>query len=122
MEHFTIPSRVRALREMAGYRNMAALASALKEQGNVRGLGETKLRLIERGERIAEARELQEVAELCGVPLAWFTADFSRLDEVSENPRAVIAREMKDAAERLGEPPADTSEAPPPQPPADPES
>jgi transcriptional regulator with XRE-family HTH domain len=100
MEQFDIGARLRALREMAGYKNMRELATALKANGSTRGLGQTTLRLIERGERVVEARELQDIAELCGVPLAWFTADFSRLEEISEPPRAVIARETRAAIER----------------------
>lgn len=94
---------MRALREMAGYKNVGALADAISEEGSRRGLRETTLRLIEREERPAEARELQEIARVCGVPLAWFTADFSQLEKISEEPHAVIARETAAAVERSRE-------------------
>lgn len=116
MTEFTIGARVRALRTMAGYRNAGLLADALEENGSARGLRETNLRLIERDARPAQPRELQDIADLCGVPLAWFTADFSRLPEVSENPRAVIAREMRAAEQRANERRAGTPEDHQPRP------
>lgn len=88
---------------------MGDLAKALHANGNPRGLGETKLRQIERGEITPEARELQAIAEACGVPLAWFTADFSRLDEISPEPRQQIAQMLSEAYQRSEEPTEDTS-------------
>lgn len=101
MDTHGIGARLRALRLLAGYTNVKALANALHERGTGKGLGQTSLRQMEREEIISDPRNLQEIADLCGVPLAWFSADFSRLDEISEEPRTVIARETASVAERV---------------------
>jgi transcriptional regulator with XRE-family HTH domain len=88
---------MKALRQLAGYRNVEELARAI---GAHRGMKTTTLRMIEREQRTADHRELQEIAEVCGVPVAWFTADFSRLAEISEDPRTVIARMTAEAVRR----------------------
>jgi hypothetical protein len=87
---FDIGARMRAARQLGGFRNVDDLAAALK--GTRNGLGTTTLRLIERGEIPADFSTYRDIAEACCVPVEFFTADFSRLPEISENPRSVIAQ------------------------------
>jgi transcriptional regulator with XRE-family HTH domain len=93
---FDIPSRVRAARHLAGFKNPRALAARIDQ----RGLGEKTLYLIEQGHGDPQIRDLEAIAEACGVPLEWFSADFSRLAEISDDARRVIARETAAAVER----------------------
>lgn len=101
MEDFGIGERLRALRLMRGYASVPALANALEQRGTGQGLGQTNLYLIERGEKVPDFRDMQEIADLCDVPVAWFTADFSRLGEISEDPRATLARAANGIAARI---------------------
>jgi transcriptional regulator with XRE-family HTH domain len=91
--------RIRAARLLAGYTTPKALADHFKAQG-VNKLGSTKLYMAERDEQPLEYRDLEEIAYACGLPVAFFTADFSRLPEISEDPRKVIARETAAAVQR----------------------
>ena len=95
--------RIRAARHLAGFRQVPELAKAIESLGALRtrsGLRATKLREYERGEDSPDAGQLAAIAEACGLPLEFFTADFSRLPEISENPRRVIAQELRAATER----------------------
>jgi hypothetical protein len=103
---------MRAARQLGGLRNVQELAAAIDSR---RGLGTTTLRAIEREERVAEFRELNEIAVACGLPVEFFTADFSRLHEISEDPRSVIARETAAAVQRAAERRAKSDEGNPPQ-------
>jgi hypothetical protein len=58
------------------------------------------LREIEQGKHSAGFAELNEIAHHCGLPVEFFTADFNRLGEISEDPRKVIARALAQAVER----------------------
>lgn len=96
---FSIGARARAARHLAGYTKPDDLAQELARRG-VRGLGRTTLYSIEAGRQEGTIPQLRELAEACGVPLAWFTADFSRLDEISEDPRTVLAQQTAGALAR----------------------
>jgi transcriptional regulator with XRE-family HTH domain len=97
--HPQIGPRIRAARHLAGLTDVPSLAAALKANG-VRKLGATKLRRMEREQDASDVRDLEAIADACGLPLAWFSADLSRLPEISEDPRRVIARETAAAVER----------------------
>jgi transcriptional regulator with XRE-family HTH domain len=93
---FGTGARMRAARHLAGYSRVEDLAEAINQEG----LRTTVLREIEREQRRGEFRELREIAECCGLPVEFFTADFSRLGEISEDPRRVIAARLAAARER----------------------
>lgn len=95
----TIGTRIRAARALAGIGSPKALAELI----GGRGLGATKLYAIEQGRLPVAYRELVDIADACEVPVAFFTADFSRLEEISEDPRRVVARETAEAAQRSAE-------------------
>lgn len=98
---FDLGARMRAARQLGGLRNVDELAAALKD---TRGkLGTTTLRCIERGEAPGDFSAYRDIAEACGLPVEFFTADFSRVAEISENPRSVIARETAAAVQRAAE-------------------
>jgi transcriptional regulator with XRE-family HTH domain len=96
-----IGARLRAARHLGGYRNVEALADELKDRRSK--LGTTTLRNIERGQIPGDFSVYREVADVCGVPVEFFTADFSRLAEISEDPRSVIARKTAEAVQRAAE-------------------
>lgn len=98
-----VGGRMRALRMLSGYENMPDLAAALKARGVGRGLAEANLYKLERGTKHPEYRDMREIADLCNVPVEWFTADFTRLAEISEDPRKVLARVANEAAQRTEE-------------------
>lgn len=95
----SIGMRIRAARLLAGYTTPKALADYFKKQ-DVRGIGATKIYMAERDEQPLEYRDLEEIARACELPVAFFTADLSRLHEISEDPRKVIARETAAAVQR----------------------
>lgn len=98
---FDLGARMRAARQLGGLRNVGDLADALKD---TRGrLGTTTLRSIERGEARGDFSTYRDIADACGIPVEFFTADFSRLAEISEDPRSVIARETAAARRRVTE-------------------
>ncbi len=99
----SLGSRIRAARHIADFRKVENLAAAIRKRGLIHGLGTTKLRQLEREEVTAHYRDLLEIAEACGLPVAWFTADLSRLPEISRDPRTVIAEETAAALERSRE-------------------
>jgi len=92
---FSTGLRMKAARQLAGFTNVEDLA-----EHTGKGLRPTVLRQIEREERRGEFRELREIAEACGLPVEFFTADFSRLGEISGDPRRVIATRLASAVER----------------------
>lgn len=96
-----IGARMRAARQLGGYRNVGDLAEALK--GTRDKLGTTTLRNIERGEIPGDFSAYRDIAEACNLPVEFFTADFSRLAEISEDPRSVIARLTAEAVRRAQE-------------------
>jgi len=81
---------------LGGYKSVDALADALDLSGSRR----TRLYEAERGELALPFPTLREIAEVCGLPVEFFSVDFARLPEISDDPRAVIARETAAAAER----------------------
>lgn len=102
---FTTGPRIRAARHLAGHTTVEALANAIGQ----RGLRTTKLRRMEREEIPSEARDLDAIAYACGLPVAWFTADFARLPEISpEDPRKALARLTAEAVQRARERRANT--------------
>lgn len=115
---YSIGDRIKAARQLGGIRNVEALAAKIGPDAK-RGLATTTLRKIERGEVPVDYRDMLVIADACSVPIEFFTADFSRLSEISEDPRQVIARETAAAVERARErrarPPGDS----PPQSEAD---
>lgn len=96
---------------MAGFRSASALAAVLE----LRGYAATNLYEAERDNAIAPYHVLSEIAHVCGLPVEFFTADFSRLGEISDEPRAVIAREIAAAAQRSGLQPEESGEDSPPR-------
>lgn len=92
---FGIGVRMKAARQLGGFTNVEDLA---KRTG--KGLGPTVLREIEREQRGGEFRELREIAECCDLPVEFFTADLSRLAEISDDPRKLIAARLAQAGER----------------------
>ncbi len=62
--------RVRAARAYGGYRRAEDLAAAI-------GIGRSTLLKIEKGERLPKHWELVAIAELCGLPRDFFTAEWS---------------------------------------------
>lgn len=94
--HHPVGLRIRAARVLAGLSTPRALASVIDEKG----LGATKLYAIEQGRQPVQFSELTVIAEATGVPIEFFTADFSRLPEISENPRTILARETAEAVQR----------------------
>lgn len=66
-----IARRVRAARLIADIRTVEELAQRI----DARGLGAKTIGAIERGERDAKRMELREIAEACGLPEEFFTAD-----------------------------------------------
>jgi hypothetical protein len=115
MADVNIGARMKAARDLAGIPSIEALIEKLQERG-VTKMGRTTLYAIEGNRRTSptSASELEDIAQACGLPLAWFTADFSRLAEISEDPRQVIAQGITAALERSRERRADTSEESPP--------
>jgi hypothetical protein len=114
MTDFGVGARVRAARHMAGFGGVPELAAALKR----RGLGATKLYEAEREEESLGFGDLAEIAHACGeLPVEFFTADFSRLAEISDDPRKVIAERLAKAGERSDTRHADKNgdRPPPPQ-------
>lgn len=81
---------------MAGIKSAPALAEKL----GLHGSGATHLYLAERDQKELPFPVFAEIAHACQVPLEFFTADFSRLREISEDPRRVIAEETAAAVER----------------------
>jgi transcriptional regulator with XRE-family HTH domain len=117
-EEFGTGARLRAARHLAGFNSVEDLAKALGQ----RGLKTTVLREIETGRRRGDLRDLREVADRCRLPVEFFTADFSRLAEISEDPGKVIARRLRSVDARSGrqrdstpaDPPPPEGEDPPP--------
>lgn len=87
----TIGARIRAARAIGGFSKPQALAAVLK----MRGLGATRLYEVERGaQKPPSYPALAEIGHLCGLPVEFFTADFDRLKEISDDARAAIAAEQ----------------------------
>jgi transcriptional regulator with XRE-family HTH domain len=95
-EGFDVGARLRAARHLAGFRHQRDLAQAIDQAG----LGERTLRAIELGSRHATERDFRAIADACGLPLEWFTADFSRLAEISDPPREVLRAEREKVSAR----------------------
>lgn len=72
--------RLRAARGYAGL-SIEALGDAI-------GFSHVTMRKIETTERPTKKRELKEIAEVCGLPLAFFTADWSVLE--TESPEHLV--------------------------------
>lgn len=82
---------------------MAGITSAgeLAKELGLRGSGATHLYAAERDDRPLPFPVLREIADLCHMPVEFFTADFDRLREISDDPRRVIAEETAAALERV---------------------
>lgn len=107
--------RITAARVIAGHKNVDSLAARIRENGDMpRGLGTTTLRQMERGELTPTYPHLIVIALACNLPIAWFSADFQRVGEISEDPRRTIARETAAALQRAAERRASMPPAPPP--------
>ena len=95
---------------MAGFSSVDALA----DQIDYRGFQRTHLYAAENDKKGATFTLLSEIAYACKLPVAFFSADFSRLGEISDDPRAVIAGELARAAERAeGQREANGADSPP---------
>lgn len=57
------------------------LAERIQQAGHVRGYSADNLGLMERGRRPIQPQNIPVLAEACGLPTAFFTIDFARLDE-----------------------------------------
>lgn len=99
MQSFTLGARIRAARYLKGLGSVDALADAIDS----RGLGRTKLYGYEQDKKVPLYRELVDIANACEMPIEFFTADFGRLSEISDEPRLVIAqaRHAWEAEERV---------------------
>lgn len=99
---FGIGARIRAARHMAGLEGVPSLVAELQRRGvkQGQGLGRTNLYAYESGRDVPDIRDLIEIAHACEVPIEFFTADFSRLAEISDDPRHVLATEIAAARER----------------------
>lgn len=106
---FEIPARMRAARQLAGHKAPKSLAAAIDR----RGYSAKVLYEIEQGKHSAGYAELAEIAHACGLPVEFFTADFSRLAEISEDPRKVIAQGLARAVARSEKRREDKPEDPP---------
>lgn len=73
--------RIAAARAYAGIKSQAKLGELLG------GVSQSTMQRLEAGGRGLKPYEqrtlLAAIAEVCELPAAWFTADFSRLDEIS---------------------------------------
>lgn len=97
MDEPTTGARIRAARSLHDW-SVKQLADAIGADRG-RGLGIASLRLLERDAGIADYAKLSEIAHACGLPVEWFTADFDRLAEISDDPRRAIA-EIRAAAKQ----------------------
>lgn len=98
-----VGKRIRAARGYSGWTRAEDLATAV-------GMGRTTLLKTEKGDREAKHWELVAIAELCGVPRGFFTADWDQAfaDDEDANPgdlpssaRAARAvRAARDAGQR----------------------
>lgn len=96
-KHPGIGARIRAARHLADIRQVSDLSAEI----NQKGLGTTKLRQMEREEIPSEARDLEAIAHACKLPVEWFTADFSRLPEISPpDSRKILAQQTAAASQR----------------------
>lgn len=86
-----VSRRIRAAREIAGFRSVEALAEVISQAG----FGVKTLRAMERGDRVARPMELREIAGACGLPYAFFTMPFEVLDAVAADlpEQELLARE-----------------------------
>jgi hypothetical protein len=98
MEREQAARRTRAALALAGYKNVEALAGALDGSG----VGLKRLREIYQ-QRGGEPRrvELREIAEACGLPFEFFTADLTELG--SDNSRTDELDELRGAVAVIGE-------------------
>lgn len=96
---------------MAGITSAPGLAKELE----IRGFGGTHLYLAERDQKMLPYAVIREIASICELPTEFFTANFSRLPEISEDPRRVIAEVIAAAVARSEERHEGSAEDPPPQ-------
>lgn len=71
MRDIPLTQRLRAARELGGFRSADQLAAAIGEVG----LSGRTLRSMESGVRKPRPMELRRIAEACGVPYAFFVAE-----------------------------------------------
>lgn len=122
MTQHDLGNRIRAARHLAGLQNVRDLAKAIQQQ-KPRGLGETRLRQIERAEIQATIGDIREISDACEIPWEWFVVDFSRLAEIAPpNPREMLARLTAEAVERARKKPPKDPPGTQPQPEANQES
>lgn len=94
--------RVKAAQALGGFSNAGALASATKGLGN---LGLKRIRELQQ-QRGNEARvvELRTIAEACGLPYEFFTADFGSLTHVATPEEfREVQEQVRELARQLAE-------------------
>lgn len=85
-----VGKRIKAARAYAGISSQETLGELLG------GVSQSMIQRLESGDRGLKPYEqrtlLVGIADVCGLPAAWFTADFSRLDEIAvrQNPEDLV--------------------------------
>jgi hypothetical protein len=94
--------RLRAMRELGGFRSGPALARAMRDAGYVRGFqpGTIKNWETEDHEQTIPPEKVALVAQVCGLPEEFFYADFNDVAKISPDREARIRARLSDAAER----------------------
>lgn len=102
-----IGRRIAAARSIAGLsqRDMGKCLADNPNYGET--LSQAGVSRLERGQLHVRRRDwtplLRAIAEVCGVPMSWFYADFSRLDEIApatpEESKASFARALHSRAQ-----------------------
>lgn len=92
--------RMRAARAIGGFKNVGDLADAITADAS---LGERTLRKFESGESPLRPPAMREIAHACGLPYEFFTADFSRLPELADQPASTepLAEQVREQGQRL---------------------
>jgi transcriptional regulator with XRE-family HTH domain len=94
-----IGRRIKAARALGGYTSTEGLAEAINETG----LGEKTLRKMEAGERHAEPSELHAIAHACGLPDAFFYADFHQALGATPPPDARAAASIAEVTDQIAQ-------------------
>lgn len=97
-----VARRVRAARAYAGL--------SVYDVANAIGLGAQTIKRIEAGRRTPRSFEIWAIADVCGLPREWFTADFDALCRQAERQTALLDR-VEDRLNALTELLADDGEA-----------
>lgn len=94
-----IPARIKAARHLAGIRSAADLAARIGQKG----IKTTRLNKIEQGRDIPTQRDLDAIAQACGLQREWFTADLSRIAEIAPDHTRTLAELLAEADRRQNE-------------------